>query len=167
MRSLLRTLAVVSVLLPSAACGGTASQHASPGANTAFVARAERSCVRARKQLDAVPAFPFHGVDAMHPDPRVLPAVGRFLTGRGNELPIVRRLERQLRALGDPPAKRAEWRRVLATLHDFEGVFAQEDQAALAADVPGWVKSVRANRQLPKRLAGATAGFGAKRCDVL
>jgi hypothetical protein len=158
---------VLSALLPAAACGGTASQTASPAADTTFVARAERSCVRARKQLDAVPAFPFHGFDAMHPDPRVLPAVGRFLSGRGNELPIVRRLERQLRALGDPHVKRAEWRRVLATLHDFEAAFAQEDQAALAADVPGWVKSVRANRQLPKRLTDATAAFGAKRCDVL
>jgi hypothetical protein len=155
--------AVAAALSAATACSDA---HQAPSQNASFITRAESVCTRAKKQLDALPKFPFKGFDPMHPDPRLLPKIGRFFTGAGNELPITRALERQLRALGNPPAAREDWRDVVATFHDFVVVFQREDAAALNANVDGWVKAVRENRRLPDRLRVATKAFGAKRCAI-
>lgn len=118
-------------------------------------------------QLNALPAFPFRHFDALQPDSQDLPKVGRFFTGPGNELPIVRQLDTQLHALGAPPANPTAWSGVLTTLARYIAVFRQEDAAALRADAATWVQAVRLNRRLHTRLARATAAFGARDCDVL
>jgi hypothetical protein len=168
-QSLIRIAILASAVTSVTACSGAhpvaERQPAKP--NAAFIARAERICSHARTQLNALPAFPFRQFDALHPDPHLLPRVGRFFTGPGNELPIVRRLVTKLRALGNPAANRAAWSDVLKTLREYIAVFEQEDTAAIGADTSAWVKAVRLNRRLPTRLASATAALGAKRCDVL
>jgi hypothetical protein len=168
----MRSLICIAILAPAlTVAAGRSNAHSGtelqPKANAAFVARAERLCSLARTELKALPAFPFRGFDALDPDPHLLPRVGRFFTGPGNELPIVRSLDRQLHGLGEPPANRRAWSRLLATLRAYIAVFEQEDIAALRADTSVWVKSVRLNRRLHTRLAAATTAFGASRCDVL
>lgn len=118
-------------------------------------------------QLNALPAFPFEHFDALRPNSHDLPKVGRFFTGPGNELPIVRGLDTQLHALGAPPANPSGWSDVLTTLARYIAVFRQEDAAALRADAATWVHAVRVNRRLHVRLAQTTTEFGAKGCDVL
>jgi hypothetical protein len=118
-------------------------------------------------ELKALAAFPFAAFDALHPQRRLLPRVGRFFTGPGNELPIIRRLNSRLLALGAPPADPDEWSRVLETLREYVAVFEREDTSALRRNVSGWVKAVRLNRRLHTRLAHATRAFRAKGCDVL
>ena len=98
----------------------------------------------------------------LHPDPKVLPKVGQFFAGAGNDVPIARRLERQLRALGNPPSGGQAWRRVLATFHEFIVVIQREHATALRADVGEWVKAVRKYRLIPDRLST----FGAARCAI-
>jgi hypothetical protein len=164
-----RTVIVLAVVATASGCSGghSTAPRQSLKQNRAFIARAERSCARAKTQLDALPSFPFRHFDPLHPDPRLLPKIGHFFTGPGNELPIVRRLYTQLRALGTPPANRAAWSEVIATYREYIAVFEQEDTAALAADTQAWVKAVKENRQAHTRLANATATFGTRRCDVL
>ena len=169
MQSVFRIAILTAVVAAASACSGGHGDSQQPPAkrNSAFIARAEHVCSRARAQLDALPAFPFRQFDALHPDARLLPKVGRFFTGKGNELPIVRRLDAELRGLGTPPADHAAWASVLETLRNYIAVFHQEDAAALRADARAWVSAVRLNRQLHTRLATTTTSFGARRCDVL
>jgi hypothetical protein len=166
---LLCSFAVLVALLAVTACSGgrSAGPHPSPTANASFIASAAAICARAREQLDVVPDFPFQHFDPLHPNSGVLPKVGRFFTGPGNELPILRRLNKQLYELGNPAIDRTGWRNVVGAIREFITVFEQEDEAALAADVPAWVKSVRLNRLAHKRLADATNAFAASGCDVL
>jgi hypothetical protein len=131
-----------------------------------FVARAEAYCTRAKADFDALPPFPFKNFDPLHPDPKVLPKVGRYFAGAGNGIPIARRLDRQLRGIGNPPSDGPAWRTVLATFHEFIAVIQREHATALRADVGGWVKAVRENRLMPDRLTSAAKAFGAKRCAI-
>lgn len=168
--SLLRTVVVFAVAAAASGCSSghpTAPSSQSLKHNSAFIERAEQSCTHAKTKLDALPVFPFPHFDPLHPDPHLLPKIGRFFTGPGNELPITRRLYAQLRTLGNPPASRAAWSDVIATYREYIAVFEHEDSAALAADTGAWVKSVKENRQAHKRLADSTAAFGTTRCDVL
>jgi hypothetical protein len=169
MRSLFRIAIVIAAVASASAWSGghRRAEHQPATRNAAFIVHAERICNHARTRLDALPAFPFRHFDALHPDPRLLPKIGRFFAGAGNELPIVRKLEIELRALGEPPANRAAWSDVLETLREYIAVFEREDRAALGADASTWVKAVRLNRQLHTRLNEATTAFGAKGCDVL
>jgi hypothetical protein len=131
-----------------------------------FVTRAERYCQRGNADIHRLPSFPFQNFDPLHPDPQVLPKVGKFFTGPGNEVPIAQRLVRQLRSLGTPPARKRAWMQVLATFQVFIAVIDREATTALRGDADGWVKAVRENRLLPDRLAAATKRFGAKRCAI-
>lgn len=168
-RFALRAAVVTAVLVCATACAG-GHRDAGPRSetrNAAFIARAERICARARVELEDLPAFPFLTFDALHPKRRLLPRIGRFFTGPGNELPIIRRLDARLSALGAPPSDPDGWSEVLDTFRRYVTVFEREDTAALRRDVSAWVGAVRLNRQLHTRLAGATGAFGARGCDVL
>lgn len=168
MRSSVRIATLAFAAACAGGCGGTHQAEPPSGSrNVAFIGHAERICAHARMQLNALPAFPLVHFNALRPDAHDLPTVGRFFTGSGNELPIVRRLDTQLHALGAPPANPTGWSAVLAILARYITVFRKEDSAALHADAATWVQAVRVNRQLHARLAHATTDFGAKGCDVL
>jgi hypothetical protein len=168
LRSSVSIAILASAAVAAGGCGGTHDALRTSGSRDgAFVAQAQRICARAKTQLNALPAFPFKHFDALHPDSHDLPKVGRFFTGSGNELPIVRRLDAQLHELGAPPANLTGWSATLTTLDRYIAVFRQEDAAALRADAAAWVQAVRRNRRLHERLAHATTEFGARGCDVL
>jgi hypothetical protein len=135
-----------------------------PTANTTFLARADHLCARASAQLAALPPFPFRNFDPLHPDPNVLPQVGAFLTGPGDLRPILRTLNVRLRALGNPAANRRAWKRTLDARTAALAVIQEQDHAALAGNVPAFVKTVHDSASGFRRIAITATLFGATRC---
>jgi hypothetical protein len=133
------------------------------GANRGFARHADRACVAASHQLAALPAFPFAGFDPLHPDPSLLPQVGAFFTGPGDPRPTLHLLVTKLHALGTPAAATA-WMLVLRAEDGGITVRDEQDTAALAADVPAFVRSVEDTVAAERRLALAADVFGATRC---
>ncbi len=112
-------------------------------------AEADRRCGQAARALAALPAFPFTGFDPLHPDPALLPQVGAFFTGPGDPRPILRALH--VRALHEALAGEV-------------AVRDRQDAAALRADVPAFVRTVRATTRAFRREALAALVLGAPRC---
>ena len=137
---------------------------ARPSADHPFRARADALCASAATQLAALPPFPFSTFDALHPDPTLLPAVGRVFTGPHDPRPTLHALDAHLRALGQPPADRDAWRGVLAARAAALAVNDEQDQAALAADAPSFIKSVHAAARTFRAAAIAATVFGVGRC---
>jgi hypothetical protein len=137
-----------------------------PPANTGFRARASSLCGRAAERLAALPQFPFDGFDPEHPDPKLLPKVGAFFTGPGDPRPLLRRLEANLRALKQPPADGAGWRRVLAAEDAARTARAEQHRAALAGDAARFVRSLRRVDAASRAAALSTAAFGVPRCAL-
>ena len=135
-----------------------------PAADRAFRGRADALCAGAARQLAALPPFPYRTFDPLHPDPALLPAVGRFFTGPHDPRPALRTLEANLSGLGPPPADADTWRRVLAARAAALAVDDEQDQAALAADAPGFVKSVHDAERTFRAGAIAATVFGVGRC---
>jgi hypothetical protein len=133
-------------------------------ANASFRARADARCANAAKHLAALPPFPFANFDPLHPDPQLLPQVGRFFTGPHDPRPTLDALDSQLRALGPPPADRSGWARVLAARAASRATIDEQDQAALAADVPAFVKSVHDVDTTFRAVAITATVFGVDRC---
>jgi hypothetical protein len=135
-----------------------------PAANASLVAHADQICTRASGQLAALPPFPFTNFDPLHPDPALLPQVGAFFTGPGDPRPIFQILNTRLRALGQPPAGRGWWARMLQARRAELAVINEQDQAALAGDAPAFVHSVRDSSRAFRRLAITATVFGTTRC---
>jgi hypothetical protein len=155
-----RLMVVLTALLIAVAAEASTSPKAQ------FISHAEADCTRASTAIQSLPPFPFKNFDALHPDKSVLPKVGQFFSGPGNEVPIARRLVRQLTALGTPPVGRAAWVAMLGTFREFVTVIRAEATAASHGDVRAWVAAVQENRLLPDRLTSAANVFGAKRCAI-
>jgi hypothetical protein len=137
-----------------------------PPANTRFIARANHLCTSASRRLAALPPFPFANFDPLHPDPTLLPQVGAFFTGPGDPRPILRILNARLRGLRRPPAERRAWTAVLDARAAALAVINRQVQAALAADIPGFVKSVNDNTAAFRQIAITATVFGATTCVV-
>lgn len=157
-----RTLARITLRAPAGVLKSAVIP--SPSANSAFQARADALCDRAAARLASLPPFPFQDFDALHPDPKMLPKVGRFFTGPHDPRPIQRDLIEGLRALGRPPANRMRWSQVLAALRGRVAVMNVQDRAALAADVPAFVRSLADVNASDGRVARSALVFGAVRC---
>jgi hypothetical protein len=134
-----------------------------PSADRPFARRADRACVAASDRLAALPPFPLTDFDPLHPDPALLPQVGAFFTGPGDPRPILHALVATLQGLGAPVATGA-WQRVLRAEGGSIAVRDRQDAAALAADVPAFVKSVGDTAAAERALALAADVFGATRC---
>jgi hypothetical protein len=137
-----------------------------PAANATFRTRADARCADAAEQLAALPPFPFSDFDPLHPDPRVLRQVGQFFTGPGDPRPTLDALNAQLRGMGRPPADRQAWARLLAARSAARAVNDQQDQAALSANVPAFVKSVNHVARTYRADAIAASVFGVGRCAM-
>jgi hypothetical protein len=135
-----------------------------PAANNSFRARANALCTAAGKQLATLPSFPFSNFDPTHPDPKLLPQVGRFFTGPGDPRPIIRRLDAALHALGQPPANPAGWKRLLAALGAAIAVRTEQDNAALAANTHAFVDSLKDVDRSTRQLAITATTFGTTTC---
>ena len=135
-----------------------------PAANTGFRARANALCAAAGKQLAALPSFPFSDFDPTHPDPKLLPQVGRFFTGPGDPRPIMRTLDTHLRALGQPPAHPAGWTHLLAAQQAAVNVRTEQDNAALAANTHAFIRSLHDIDRNYRQLAITATTFGTITC---
>jgi hypothetical protein len=135
-----------------------------PAANTLFRARANQLCTGAQAKLAALPPFPFSNFDPLHPDPKLLPKVGRFFTGPGDPRPILRALNEHLRALGRPPADTTAWTNLLAARTAALAVNTEQDNAALAANVQAFVKSVHDVDKTSRTVAVTSTIFGVGQC---
>lgn len=137
-----------------------------PAADRAFRRRADLLCASAARQLAALPPFPFSPFDPLHPDPALLPAVGRFFTGPGDSRPTLRTLGARLSGLGPPPADADTWRRVLSARAAALAVEEEQDRSALAADAPAFIKTVRDAERTFRSVAIASTVFGVSRCVI-
>src|SRR5581483_91445 len=135
-----------------------------PAADDAFRARANAICATTATTLARLPRFPFDNFDPLHPSATLLPKVGRFFAGPGNARPALRKLARQLTALGPPPAAKALWRRVLAAEHAALAVRDAQIQAALAGDATAFVASVHSVGRTAAAVALTATAFGVEAC---
>jgi hypothetical protein len=135
-----------------------------PAANNSFRARANALCAAAGKQFATLPNFPFSNFDPLHPDPKLLPKVGRFFTGPGDPRPIMRRLDAALHALGQPPANPAGWTHLLAAQQTTVNVRTEQDNAALAANTHAFINSLKDVDRNTRQLAITATTFGTTTC---
>jgi hypothetical protein len=135
-----------------------------PSANRRFIAHANRICEQAAGRLAALPPFPFHDFDPVHPDPSLLPRVGAFFTGPGDPRAILRALTEGLQALGQPSADHETWTAALAARGAQLSVIDRQDRFALAGDVPGFVRSVHASAANFRDIAITATAFGVTAC---
>jgi hypothetical protein len=135
-----------------------------PAVNASLVTQADQICTRASRQLAALPPFPFPNLDPLHTDPGLLPQVGAFFTGPGDPRPILQTLNTGLRALGQPPAGREWWVRMLHARGAELAVIDEQDRAALAGDAPAFVHSVRDSIGAFRQIAITATVFGTTRC---
>jgi hypothetical protein len=135
-----------------------------PRADDAFTAGANRLCRSAAAKLATLPPFPLPNFDPLHPDPASLPAVGAFFTGPGDPRPVLSALDSQLEGLGHPVAGRAGWRSVLAAREGELTVIAEQDRAALAGNLPAFVRSVHASAANFRQVAITATVFGVTDC---
>ena len=135
-----------------------------PAANQPFIARADDLCRRAGNALAALPPFPFVTFDPLAPDPSKLPEVGAFFTGPGDPRPILRALDTKLHELGQPPRESGAWHLVTHARDQELAVIDQQDRAALAGNVPAFVRSVRHSAANFRQIAISATVFGATRC---
>jgi hypothetical protein len=133
-------------------------------ANRPFLRRADRACRATAARLERLPRFPFGDFDPLHPDPQVLPAVGRWFTGPGHAGPELRRLLARLRALGPPPAARARWHALLRRRRAALAIRAAHIRAARAADAAAFLATVDEVRTNARRLGVDAVAIGARSC---
>jgi hypothetical protein len=142
----------------------TAGVIGRPAANRAFIARADAVCDSANRALAKLPPFPFSNFDPLHPDPSVLPAVGRFFTGRGDPRKILKARVAGLERLGRLPAQRSVWQRYLSARRDELSNINAQDRAALSANRRAFVLTVRREATVYRGQAIAATLFGAYPC---
>jgi hypothetical protein len=100
----------------------------------------------------------------LQPDPSLLKAVGTFFTGPGDPRPILAELDTALHTLGlgPPPAAHSAWRSYLRAREREMAIRNEQDRAALAADVPAFVRSIHASTADFREVAITATVFGAK-----
>ena len=155
---------ITATVMPRAGTVLRAAVLARPAANRSLIADADQICTGASRQLAALPPFPFSNFDPLHPDPGLLPQVGAFFTGPGDPRPIFQTLNARLRALGQPPAARGWWTRMLHARGAELAVINEQDRAALAGDTPAFVHSVGDSVSAFRQIAITATVFGTTRC---
>ena len=155
---------ITATITPRAGTVLRAAVVVRPTADANLLARADHICTRASRQLAALPPFPVANFDPLHPDPALLPQVGAFFTGPGDPRPIFQTLNTQLRALGQPPAGRGGWRRMLHARGAELRVINEQDRAALAGDAPAFLHSVRDSTSVFRQIAITATVVGTTRC---
>jgi hypothetical protein len=137
-----------------------------PQANTAFVGRADKICATGTRSLSKLPPFPFDNFDPLHPDPRMLPPVGRFFTGAGDSRPALRARLAGLVQFGSPPAQRTVWSGYLRERENELANIEAQDTAALQSQVPAFVQTVKRAAKIYRGQALGATVFGAYECRL-
>jgi hypothetical protein len=134
-----------------------------PATNAAFIERANSACRATEAKFARLPAFPFSTFDPFHPDPQLLPQVGRFAAQ-----PARRHLRRvllaELEKLGPPPATNEAWQKVLKARRAALANFTQRAKTALAGDAPAFVRAVYQQAGDYNQLVFTSAVFGVQSC---
>jgi hypothetical protein len=134
-----------------------------PAANAPFISRANSLCKATQTAANNLPPFPFSNFDPLHPDPTLLPQVGRFF-----DQPERRRLApdllTRLVGLGAPPVQSAEWARVLRARRAQIANETAQVQAALADNAAAFVRAVTQSGPVYNKLVLASAVFGVQAC---
>lgn len=134
-----------------------------PPANNAFIRRAEVACDATESKAARLPGFPFSNFDPFHPDPTVLPRVGRFFDQRTRRR-LPRALLRELAHLGTPPASSGAWHNVLSARRALLMNERAQIKAALADNAPAFVHTVYRQSRDYNQLVFASAVFGVQSC---
>lgn len=134
-----------------------------PAANAGFIRRANAICRATQTKAEKLPGFPFSDFDPFHPDPQVLPDIGRFFNQparRGLAPALLRKLRQQRK----PSAERHAWQNVIDARRAVIATEAKQIDAALAANVPEFVKTVYQQSRDYNRLVFKSAVFGVQSC---
>jgi hypothetical protein len=134
-----------------------------PTSNVAFIRRANSACRAEEGKAVRMPGFPFSSFDPFHPDPNLLPQVGRFFAQ-----PARRRLPRALletlQKLGRPPARSGAWQNVLKARRAQLMNETAPIKAALSDNVPAFVRTVYQQARDYNQLVFTSAVFGVQAC---
>jgi Allene oxide cyclase barrel like domain len=134
-----------------------------PAANATFIQHANSACRAAEQRAMRLPAFPFSTFDPFHPDPQVLPQVGRFF-----DQPARRRLPRallaRLKRLGQPAASRRAWQNTIKARRAVLSNETKQIRAALADNATTFVRTVYAQARDYNQLVFTSAVFGVQSC---
>jgi hypothetical protein len=127
--------------------------------HAAFIRRGNAAYQATAKKFAGLPALPFSTFDPFHPDPQLLPQVGRFI-----DQPARRQLPRSLLAtldkLGLPPASNKARQNVLEARHAALANLTQLIKTALAGDTPAFVRAVHQQSTDYDQLVFTSAVFG-------
>ena len=134
-----------------------------PAANTAFIRRADAACRATEATGRTLPGFPFSSFDPFHPDPNLLPQVGRFFDQPARRR-LPRGLLRALQQLGQPPANRRAWHDVIKTRRTLLMNETTQIKAALANDASAFVQTVYQQAKDYNSLVFTSAIFGVQSC---
>jgi hypothetical protein len=135
-------------------------------ANSGFIARADRICATAQAKFAKLPSFPLSNFDAFQPTAKQLPTVRRFFDQPARKI-LSASLERQPVALGTPPADRRGWARLLRDRAANVRNGQRQIEVALAADVTGFVQTVRNAVAGYRRTLIDSGVFGAYACGTI
>jgi hypothetical protein len=124
---------------------------------SSFAHRVEATCAANVHRYPQVGHFPFDNFDPQHPLATQLPAVGAYFTMGQRS---IRPLESALTSLGEPTRGRAAWHRVRSLAFAILENEKAQRNAALAADVPGFVATVDKGDRLVRRLKTAAIRGG-------
>jgi hypothetical protein len=134
-----------------------------PAVNAAFIRRANAACHATETKAARLPAFPFSTFDPFHPDPQLLPQVGRFFNQPARRH-LPRALLAELEKLGQPPASSRAWRNVLKARKVALTNETRQIKTALADDARAFVRTVYQQAKDYNQLVFTSAVFGVQSC---
>jgi hypothetical protein len=134
-----------------------------PASNASFIRHANAACRATEAEGARLPQFPFSTFDPFHPDPNLLPQVGHFF-----DQPARRRLPLELlqtlEKLGQPPASGGAWQNVLRARRTQIMNETAQINAALADNVPAFVRTVYQQAKDYNQTVFTSAVFGTQGC---
>lgn len=139
------------------ACG-SGKEPSSQKVNASFAQRVNGVCARTLAQYEANGRFPYPQFRPLHPDPKLLPAVGAFLA---RNQPAAQAIPAQMRALGEPTVARAQWDHVRSLITQAAASAARQVTFAKASNGAGFAAASKTANTLHDTITaeGRTLGF--------
>jgi hypothetical protein len=123
-----------------AALGAVGARSQATVISPEFITKANRLCAKLNVRFGhALGKFPFQNFDAIHPDLKTLPLVGKHFA---NALPIRRAIPAELRGLGEPTTGRRAWDAIRSLALQGNAAGIKQVSAALASNAKGFVATV-------------------------
>jgi hypothetical protein len=161
-RSTLIAVALVVVVVGSAACGGASTRVSSPtGLGKAFRSKALAECAAALAAKKAQGPFPYPHFNPTRPDLSKLPRIAR---SEAKTVRIYRRWLRTMLALGQPPSGRAAWADLIDALRGHVRVIVEQQAAAARRDGATFTKDYYAGNKVQEKMVRAADAAGVPEC---